>query len=197
MTLECELKYLDADLAELSNRLKAAGGECLGRYFESNIVFDLPDRSLKAAGVLLRLREKQGKAVLTVKRPPEKPIPSALKVFEEIESGVDDFDAVKGALEVLGFVVAFSYEKVREKWRFMECAVCLDHLPLVIMLKLKGLKLPCRFALSSWAGLECDHKKTYHALNIEYRSEKGLPSEESFVFSEDEKHRIQNDLEKE
>ncbi len=198
MTLECELKYLDADLAELSNRLKAAGGECLGRYFESNIVFDLPDRSLKAAGVLLRLREKQGKAVLTVKRPPEKPIPSALKVFEEIESGVDDFDAVKGALEVLGFVVAFSYEKVREKWRFMECAVCLDHLPFGDYAEIEGTEATvpvCAVKL----GLDSNAttKKTYHALNIEYRSEKGLPSEESFVFSEDEKHRIQNDLEKE
>ena len=74
MALECELKYLDVNLEELSQRLKNAGGQCLGRYFETNLVFDYPDRSLKESGILLRLREKQGKAVLTVKKPPKEEV---------------------------------------------------------------------------------------------------------------------------
>lgn len=88
MGLEYELKYFDVDFGELRTWLSQSGGQCLGRYFESNLVFDYPDRSLKASGILLRLREKQGKAVLTVKKPPKEDVPSALKVFEEIESVV-------------------------------------------------------------------------------------------------------------
>ena len=117
MPLECELKYLDVNLEDLSRRLAEAGGERLGRYFESNLVFDYPDRDLKDAGILLRLRKRQGQAVLTVKHPPKGDVPSALKVFEEIETTVGDFSIMKTALEALGFSVAFAYEKVREKWK--------------------------------------------------------------------------------
>ena len=188
MTLECELKYLDVDLDDLSRRLEKAGGETSGRYFESNLVFDYSDRSLKEAGVLLRLRQKQGKAVLTVKKPPETDVPSALKVFEEIESVVDDFETVKRALEAVGFSVFFAYEKVREKWHFMDCVICLDHLPFGDYVEIEGIEetVPkCAVAL----GLDSNptSKLTYHALNIEYRSMQGLEFDESFVFSDEER----------
>lgn len=188
MPLECELKYLNVDLDDLSRRLGDLGGETTGRYFESNMVFDYADRSLKKAGVLLRLREKKGTAVLTVKRPPEADVPSTLKVFEEIESVVEDFDTVKRALEAVGFSVAFAYEKVREKWRFMDCVICLDHLPFGDYVEIEGTEetVPqCATALGI-ADNETS-KLTYHAINIEYRSKEGLEFDESFVFSDSER----------
>lgn len=188
MALECELKYLNVDLGSLSAQLNKVGATGSGRYFESNIVFDYPDRSLKEAGVLLRLREKAGKAVLTVKKPPETEVPSTLKVFEEIESVVDDFETVKRALEAVGFHVAFAYEKTREKWEFMDCVICLDHLPFGDYVEIEGTEetvAQCAAAL----GIDGNptSKMTYHALNIEYRSARGLAYDESFVFSEQEK----------
>ncbi len=198
MGLECELKYLDVDLRALSHHLQESGGVRVGKYFESNIVFDYPDRSLRDAGILLRLREKQGKAVLTVKRPPEQEGPAALKVFEEIESVVDEFDTVKKALEVVGFHVAFAYEKVREKWEFLECAVCLDRLPFGEYVEIEGAE-DAVFRCASVLGLDgvSTSKETYYDLNIEYRREKGLAPDENFMFSSSQREVIFKEIGKE
>lgn len=184
MALEYELKFLDGDLEALADRLRGAGAGGSGRYFEANTVFDRPDRSLKAEGVLLRLREKRGEAVLTVKRPPETPMPSALKVFEEIETPVGDAEAMAAILEAVGFVRAFRYEKVREKWRFMDCEVCLDRLPFGDFVEIEGAEpdvMACAQALELDPNLTT--KSTYHGLNLRYRLEKGLEPDENFVFA--------------
>jgi adenylate cyclase class 2 len=197
MALECELKYLEADLAALADRLRSAGAGSSGRYFEANTVFDRPDRSLKRDGILLRLREKRGATVLTVKRPPDVPAPSALKVFEEIETGVEDGAAMAEALAALGFVPAFRYEKVREKWRYMDCAICLDRLPFGDFVEIEGDEaevLACAAELGLNAA--CTTKATYHGLNIEYRLAKGLEPDENFVFAPGERAALREELEK-
>jgi adenylate cyclase class 2 len=197
MALECELKYLEADRIDLADRLRAAGAGTSGRYFEANTVFDRPDRSLKRNGILLRLREKGGRAVLTVKRPPEDPEPSALKVFEEIETGVEDGAAMAEALDALGFAPAFRYEKVREKWRYMDCTICLDRLPFGDFVEIEGDEdrvLACAAELGLNAA--CTTKATYHGLNIEYRVAKGLEPDENFVFGPAEKAALLDELEK-
>ncbi|MBG0789251.1 MAG: class IV adenylate cyclase [Desulfovibrionaceae bacterium] len=183
MALESELKFLDADLAATSRRLRESGGESLGRYFESNAVFDYPDRSLKEKGILLRLRERQGGAVLTVKRPPRDAAPSALKVFEEIETGVDDCAAMRRSLLAVGFIEAFGYEKVREKWRFMDCVVCLDMLPFGDFVEIEGTGAAVP-ACAAALGLEDRQTSTatYHALNLEQRRAEGLAPDENFRF---------------
>lgn len=191
MVLESELKFLDVDLEETSRRLAEAGGESLGRYFETNTVFDYPDRSLKKKGVLLRLRQRQGQAVLTVKRPPAQLAPTELKVFEEIETAVDDHDALRDALLAVGFSEAFGYEKVREKWRFMDCEVCLDRLPFGDFIEIEGDEIPvnrCADAL----GLDSFEttKQTYHGLNIEFRHAEGLPPDENFRFDQAEREAL-------
>lgn len=197
MALEMELKYLDADLDDLAVRLKEEGGTTSGPYFESNLVFDDEDRSLKQAGTLLRLREKKGVAVLTVKKKPENQECSALKVFEEIESEVADHAAVKAMLEAVGFRVAFGYEKVREKWRFMDCVICLDWLPFGNFVEIEGNgeTVP---ACARKLGLDGNPttKSTYHALNLEYREQNGLDPNESFLFAEEEKPVLIRQLEK-
>ena len=197
MGLECELKYLEADLTDLACRLRESGAETSGRYFEANTVFDRPDRSLKRDGILLRLREKRGEAVLTVKRPPESPEPSALKIFEEIETGVGDADVVAEALGVLGFDPAFRYEKVREKWRYMDCVICLDRLPFGDFVEIEGDE-PQVLACAAELGLNaaCTTKATYHGLNIEYRLAKGLEPDENFVFEPRERAALLDELEK-
>lgn len=198
MALECELKYLGVDLEALSDCLKAVGSDGSGRYFESNIVFDYNDRSLKKAGTLLRLRSKRGKSVLTVKRPPENEVPSALKVFEEIESEVEDFDTVKRALEAVGLQVTFAYEKVREKWAYMDCVICLDQLPFGNFVEIEGTEATVPACAEALGLTENDTTKlTYHALNIEHREQKGMDFDESFVFADEERASILEELGKE
>jgi adenylate cyclase class 2 len=197
MALECELKYLEADLDDLAERLGVAGATTSGRYFEANTVFDRLDRSLKRDGILLRLREKRGESVLTVKRPPERSEPSALKIFEEIETGVDDGKAMAEALETLGFAPAFRYEKIREKWRYMHCVICLDRLPFGDFVEIEGDEtqvLACAAELGLNAA--CTTKATYHGLNIEYRIEKGLEPDENFVFEPAKRADLLDELEK-
>lgn len=195
MALECELKYYDVDLVDAATRLSEAGGKSDGPYFESNWVLDYEDRSLKAAGILLRLREKNGKSVLTVKKPPELEIPSTLKVFEEIESEVDDLSMVRKALETVGFRVAFRYEKVRAKWKFMNCVVCLDRLPYGDFIEIEGTEetVPvCAEAI----GLDANKttRSTYHTMNLEFRSETGLEPDENFIFPDDQRRAIAKEI---
>jgi len=183
MVLECELKYLGVNLDDLGSRLAEAGGERLGKYFESNLVFDYPDRSLKSSGVLLRLRKKQGQALLTVKRPTEIDVTSALKVYEEIETVVGDFSTMQAALEAVGFSVAFAYEKVRESWEYKNCKICLDRLPFGDYVEIEGTEetVPaCANALG--LGSYDISKSTYHDINVENRLENGLDPDENFVF---------------
>ncbi|BDQ36006.1 hypothetical protein SYK_03660 [Pseudodesulfovibrio nedwellii] len=198
MALECELKYLSVDLDAIRCRLQEAGGTHSGRYFESNLVFDYPDRSLKAKSVLLRLREKQGKAILTVKRPPEEYIPSVLKVSDEIETSVGDLNVMKTALETLGFKVFFSYEKVREKWHFMDCIICLDQMPFGYFVEIEGtdVSVPaCAQAIG--LGGHVTTTETYHALNLSDRRDRGLAPNENFVFEEPFRTRLLAELDKE
>lgn len=196
MALECELKYPGVDLADLAGRLRRAGAGTSGRYFESNTVFDRPDRSLKAEGVLLRLRERQGRGLLTVKRPPDNPRPSALKIFEEIETGVADPAAMDEALRAVGFFPAFRYEKVREKWRYMGCVVCLDHLPFGDFAEIEGVEATV-LACAADLGLDPNRtsKATYHGLNLEYRLAKGLEPDENFVFAPGERAALLDEIE--
>lgn len=198
MGLEYELKYLDVNFDDLGSRLNEVGGQFLGRYFETNLVFDYADRSLKEAGILLRLREKQGKAVLTVKKPPKTEAPSSLKVFEEIESEVDDFHTVKSALETVGFHIAFAYEKVREKWIYRNCAICMDSVPFGDFVEIEGLEGGVQKCAQD-LGLDGNptSKMTYHALNLEYREKNNLPLDESFVFEEGRKEALIKELGKE
>lgn len=183
MALECELKYLDVDVDALRSTLLDLGATVDGPYFESNTVFDYEDRSLKKAGTLLRLRQKKGTAVLTVKKPPETEVPSSLKVFEEIESVVDDYETVQKALEAVGFTVAFAYEKVREKWRHQDCIVCIDRLPFGVFVEIEGTEetVPACAESLGIAG-NATTKATYHALNIEHREKNGMDFDESFIF---------------
>lgn len=183
MALEIERKYLDVDHAALRQRLAALGAAHLGRWFESNEVYDDPARSLKGKGTLLRLREKQGRHVLTLKRVPDAAFPDGVKVYEEHETEAADGQALRAILAGLGYAPAFAYEKVREKWKLHGCALCLDALPYGDFLEIEG---PLEAIEACAADLALAPAKastaTYHELNRQYRERAGLPPLESFVF---------------
>lgn len=191
MALEKELKYRDADHEAVRANLQSEGARPVGRWFESNMVFDTPGRELKAVGKLLRLRLKGDRAVLTVKVPPGEAESDAVKVFEEHETPVGDFDAMRDCLEALGYRVAFAYEKVREKWLLGDCAICLDTLPFGFFVEVEGEEdqiVACAARLGLEVCKSCT--LTYHALNLEMIAEKGLPEQESFVFDSKERARL-------
>lgn len=198
MALEMELKYLDVDHDELRSRLRQAGATLTDApYFERNSVYDSPGRELKQRQVLLRLRQKKGNSVLTLKRPPAEDQPfGALKVYEELETGVGDAAVLEGIFAELGYAPAFAYEKVREKWLLDGVVVCLDLLPFGSYAELEGNEETVTRAADR-LGLEHGRasRQTYHALNCQLRRERGAPPRESFVFGEDERRRLLRELE--
>lgn len=195
MALEIERKYLDVDHADLRRRLEALGAEPLGRWFESNEVYDDPARRLKAEGTLLRLREKQGRVVLTLKRVPEAPAAAGVKTYEEHETGVADGLALRAILTGLGYVPAFAYEKIREKWRLRGCAICLDTLPYGSFLEIEGPEADIEACAGDLAlSPDTASTATYHELNRLHRERNALPPRESFTFPPQQAEALRREL---
>lgn len=198
MALEMELKYLNADFTEMRGQLERLGAKSTTAYFEENLVFDDTDRSLREKEVLLRLRFRKNKAVLTVKMPPASSDCSKLKIFEELETVVADFTTMRAMLEAVGFHVAFAYEKVREKWLTDGCVVCLDTLPFGDFVEIEGNEASVLGCAEQLGFEACQaSRQTYHALNCAYREKAGLPPDENFVFGKTDRERILNQIGKE
>ena len=62
MAVETEIKFRVADLPALVERLTAVGfHQVTPRSFESNVLYDTPDRRLRARTEILRIRNYAGK----------------------------------------------------------------------------------------------------------------------------------------
>lgn len=185
MPLEIEVKFLNADHAALRQRLADMKAHFLGRWFEANTVFDDERRSLKAAGTLLRLREKSGHFVLALKRAAEKTASANMKVYDETETDVTDAANMRAILAGLGFNPALRYEKIREKWTLHGCEVCLDTLPFGDFVEIEGAEediSACAGALA--LPMDKASTATYHDLNRQDRAARGEQPDESFVFDD-------------
>ncbi len=135
---EVEVKLRAADAGEARRKLQAAGFRVArDRVFESNTVYDRPNRELRHAGLLLRLRSAGGESILTYKGRAED---GRHKTREEIETAVADGDACAAILERLGYEPSFRYEKYRTEYsRGDEPGhVLLDETPIGDFLEIEG-----------------------------------------------------------
>lgn len=191
MVMEIEIKYLDVNHDSLRQSLAGQGAYKVGRWFESNIVFDDAARSLKAAGTLLRLREKSGRVVLTLKRTVGDTASANAKICDETETDVADAKNMAAILAGLGFTPALRYEKVREKWSLLGCEVCLDTLPFGDFVEVEGTEDDID-ACSRALGLARGNASTatYHDLNRQAHEARGETPDESFVFTDEVKARL-------
>ena len=132
---ETELDRIRADAHALGFKSTAP------RRLERNMLFDFPDGRLARKGLALRLRSYGDDAVLTYKGPQvEDP---ELKIREEIETGVDDFDALELILRKIGLEPSFHYEKQREKFALPrtggnEVSLCIDETPFGCFVEIEG-----------------------------------------------------------
>ncbi len=198
MPIEREIKILGADFAALRRTLQALGADFQARCFEANELFDDRDGSLRRSGRLLRLRRDgraPGKALFTYKEPIPGEEARGCKVRREVQTGVDDPDAVRAILTGLGLARSTAYEKFRETWRLDGCEVCLDWLPFGCFVELEGPAneldgLPLRLGLD---GLEASDA-SYHDLHARSRELAGLPPRDGFVFEPIERERLAREL---
>lgn len=140
MPVETEIKFRVDDLAGLSERLIAAGFTLqTPRSFESNVLYDTPDRRMRARTEILRIRAYAGRSIVTHKRLPDVgPGEDRHKHRIETETEVADADALAGIFLSLGLVAAFRYEKWRTEWASGGGHCVVDETPIGNFAELEG-----------------------------------------------------------
>jgi adenylate cyclase class 2 len=144
MPVETEIKFRVADLSALAQRLEAVGFTLqTPRTFESNVIYDTPDRQMRARTEILRIRSYAGRWTLTHKRLPHgAPDPDQSqgrhKHRVETETAIVDGDALAEVFLSLGLVAAFRYEKWRTEWTDGEGHCVIDETPIGNYAELEG-----------------------------------------------------------
>ena len=140
MAIETEIKFKVDDIPALTRRLEAAGFRLLTpRTFESNVLYDTPDRAMRARTEILRIRSYGGRWILTHKRI------SATGVGDEkhkhrieTETEVSDGEALAEVFQSIGLVAAFHYEKWRTEWADDAGHCVIDETPIGNYAELEG-----------------------------------------------------------
>lgn len=140
MAIETEIKFRVDDPAGLAARLEAAGfRQETPREFESNVLFDTPDRQMRARTEILRIRSYAGRWTVTHKRVPDSGVgEDRHKHRVETETEVADGQVLGDVFLALGLVAAFRYEKWRSEWSDGEGHCVVDETPIGNFAELEG-----------------------------------------------------------
>jgi adenylate cyclase, class 2 len=140
VAVETEIKFRVPDPSELAGRLQRAGFHLdTPRTFESNVLYDTPDRTMRARTEILRIRNYGGKCTMTHKRlPDDGPGEDRHKHRIETETEVADGEALAEVFRSLGLVPAFRYEKWRSEWSDGEGHCVVDETPIGNFAELEG-----------------------------------------------------------
>jgi adenylate cyclase class 2 len=140
MSIETEIKFRVENVGALAERLRRAGfHEQTPRTFESNVLYDTPDRKMRARTEILRIRSYAGRWTVTHKRLPDVgPGEDAHKHRVETETGVADGNVLAEVFQSIGLVPAFRYEKWRSEWSDGEGHCVIDETPIGDFAELEG-----------------------------------------------------------
>jgi adenylate cyclase class 2 len=140
MPVETEIKFRVENVEDLVVRLRAAGfHNQTPRAFESNTLYDTPDRTMRARTEILRIRNYAGKWTVTHKRLPDAgPGEDAHKHRIETETEVADGAALAEVFQSIGLVAAFRYEKWRSEWADGQGHCVIDETPIGDFAELEG-----------------------------------------------------------
>jgi len=138
--IETEIKFRVQNRDELQAKLQALGFHMeTPRSFESNTLYDMPDRSLRSRRELVRIRKYGERWVLTHKRVPDDGIgEDRHKHRVETETEVADGSALAEVFRSIGLLPAFRYEKWRTEWADTEGHCVVDETPIGIFAELEG-----------------------------------------------------------
>jgi len=137
---EIELKFSIGDARQFHDQALRAGFLLqTSRSLERNTLHDTHDRRLLASRQILRIREYDGRSVLTHKRPPENNDDSSFyKERVETETEVTDPLALATVFLELGYAPVFRYEKYRTEFHDGEGALLIDETPIGNFAELEG-----------------------------------------------------------
>jgi len=135
--LEIEVKIRILDLKKTHDKLLSLGASFIKpRYFEENILYDFPKKTLTKKNQALRLRSVGKKNILTYKGEPQKS--RKFKIRNEFETQVKDKKQTKKILSSLGFKQVFVYQKYRTEYKTKSLKICLDETKAGKFLELEG-----------------------------------------------------------
>jgi len=136
-TTEIEIKLPFDSPSAARERVATLGAkERTPRQFEDNVVFDRDDLALKRAGMVLRLRTKGDRSLLTLKTPVQGEFRH--KVRNEDETTVGDAGATAQLLHHLGFTPYWRYQKYRTVYALGDLEICLDETAIGCFVELEG-----------------------------------------------------------
>ncbi len=138
--VEIEVKFRVGDPAALAKRLRAIGFRCVTpRTFERNVLYDTPDRRLRAQQSILRIRKYGDRWLLTHKcLTPDNDPDARHKHRIETETEVVDGEALGTVFTNLGYAPAFTYEKWRTEYADATGHCVLDETPIGVFAELEG-----------------------------------------------------------
>lgn len=153
--LEQEVKFRLHSVEEGALKLRELGAEARReRHFETNTLYDFPDGRMSKRDEALRLRRVGDEAWLTWKGPHHGS--GRIKQRRELETRVEDGDAVEGILEALGVEECFRYEKYRATYGVPGAILSLDETPIGPFLEIEGPP-PRITELAAELGLDMAH----------------------------------------
>ena len=127
---EVEIKFRIDDIDALTATLQTAGFRLITpRTHEMNTLYDQPGGKLRRREALLRLREYGQRWTLTYKDRTG-PQSGRHKSRREIETPVENGDAMGRIIEAVGFSPSFRYEKFRSEWSDSNGHVVIDETPI-------------------------------------------------------------------
>lgn len=138
--MEVEIKFFvdDADLERVRTDIKLLNARYIGKEFETNIIFENAEKTLRSNSIILRLR-RNAKSTLTYKEPSVLDETSQkFKVKQEIEVEVNDFHKTRTILEKLGFHELLKYERKRETFHVGTLKILIDEMPFGFLLEIEG-----------------------------------------------------------
>jgi adenylate cyclase class 2 len=180
VSVETEIKFSVGDVTALARRLHAVGFHLdTPRTFESNVLYDTPDRQMRSRTEILRIREYGGKCTLTHKRVPEdRPGEDRHKHRVETETVISDGAALAEVFRSIGLVPAFRYEKWRSEWSDGEGHCVVDETPIGIFAELEGTpewidRSAARLGVSSSDYMTMSYGRLFE----QWRAERGAQAE--------------------
>ena len=127
---EVEIKFRIDDIEALTASLQTSGFRLVTpRTHEMNTLFDQSGGKLRRRGALLRLREYGPRWTLTYKDRTGRQT-GRHKSRREIETKVENGEAMGRIIEAVGFSPSFRYEKFRSEWADATGHVVIDETPI-------------------------------------------------------------------
>jgi adenylate cyclase class 2 len=139
-SVEIEVKFRVENGEALEANLRQLGFRCVTpRTFESNVLYDTPDRRLRKEQSILRIRKYGDRWVLTHKCLPRDNDPQGRHKHRiETETEVADGEALGAIFLDLGYQAAFTYEKWRTEYADATGHCVLDETPIGYFAELEG-----------------------------------------------------------